>query len=440
LDRDGKPVAEAEIQLWRKGRSPDNTEIRNERVAFDVPGALRTGPDGRFEAVAMLTSENLIRLIATADGMVAGRGPWVKPGEKEVVEFDDVRLRRLRTISGQVVDRNGQPVADATVFHAGDAHDSPRTKTDEDGRFRLPGVPDGQIFLFAEKSGHRFTGKLVAENGDSATLVLSRSDEAADPLITRPPALSPDAARTMAREVLEPFLVAAAKSGTNDDKYWAAFALAEIDRIEAFERLDRMNFAPKRPDREGPTERDDVAGYIVMKLAVERPVELRDEICAMIESIDDRDWAAGGYTSLANFTPKSERTLKLEFIQQAILRVRTLKNPASRARELATLARLLNELGEAKRAGELIDEATRHADALSGQQSDDADAFSSLAAVLAPTDLPAALGWLDRIANDRMFAARSGEVAVQLVEHHAAEAERVWLHVGERKSDDKLMC
>ena len=61
-------------------------------------------------------------------------------------------------MAGRVVDREGQPVAGATVFQSGDSPARTEAETGADGRFALNGVVARPTFLFARKPGYRFVG------------------------------------------------------------------------------------------------------------------------------------------------------------------------------------------------------------------------------------------------------------------------------------------
>ena len=161
-DSSGRPIMNAHVEVWRKPQR-EGKPFENEQVRFDGLESVRTDAEGRFVTPGApgLEPDLPIRVIAFADGMLAARSPWMKPGDKKVVELGDIELRRLRTVAGRVVDRQGKPVSNAMLFHAGDAHKSERTTTDADGRFQLTGVPEGRVFLFVEKAEFRFTGKLI---------------------------------------------------------------------------------------------------------------------------------------------------------------------------------------------------------------------------------------------------------------------------------------
>ena len=169
VDSAGRPLAGAEVRIWRKKKVPDGT-APNEPVTFGDLDVLHTDDAGRFTSPDVFKPTIPVRLIAQADGMLAGRSGWVLP-EKPITAVDAIVLRRLRSVRGRVVHSNGAGVEGATVFNSGDGHVVVRSQTDVSGRFELKSVPEGEIFLFAEKRDYRFAG-MVCTNQHDAVIVL----------------------------------------------------------------------------------------------------------------------------------------------------------------------------------------------------------------------------------------------------------------------------
>jgi hypothetical protein len=173
------------------------------------------------------------------------RSGWIKIAEDAAeAEAPDITLKRLRIIIGRVLDRRGQPVDGATVFNSGDGHERIEARSKGGGKFLLTDVPEGGVFLFAEKPGYRFTGMRLPPDEAQATLVLTALDEPADPKPTLPPLLTADEEYALARSVLDPWLERLAKSGTPDQRIRGFSSLIQINGQEAFHRSRRRRLRP----------------------------------------------------------------------------------------------------------------------------------------------------------------------------------------------------
>ena len=71
------------------------------------------------------------------------------------------------SVEGHVVDQQGRPVADATVFHTGNATPRTEVKTDAQGHFRLDGLPEGKPPIFVTHPAYHFHGQLVDASAKS---------------------------------------------------------------------------------------------------------------------------------------------------------------------------------------------------------------------------------------------------------------------------------
>ena len=116
--------------------------------------AVRTDSDGRFRAPRRVPIPDEYFAEVMAPGRLSARSRSVVVTEHGQ-EIPPVILPLVRTISGQVVDRQGQPVAGALVQQAGDGPMPTSATTDEQGRFQLPGVLEGPAILVVRKPGFR---------------------------------------------------------------------------------------------------------------------------------------------------------------------------------------------------------------------------------------------------------------------------------------------
>lgn len=96
-------------------------------------------------------------VVVEAEGMLAGRSGWIEIGKDSTLAAPAIVLKRLTAVRGKVVDRAGRPVAGVSVFNSGDGHERVEAMTGPGGKFLLNSVPEGAVFLFAEKPGYRFT-------------------------------------------------------------------------------------------------------------------------------------------------------------------------------------------------------------------------------------------------------------------------------------------
>lgn len=431
VDSSGKPIANAQVQIWRKPQR-EGKPFENEQVRIDASESLRTDADGRFVTpdAPGLEPDQPIRVIVQADGMLAARSPWVKPGDEKIVELGDLVLRRLRTVTGRVVDRHGRPVSDATVFHAGDAHKSERTTTDADGRFQLTGVPEGRAFLFVEKAEFRFTGKLIEPSQQDTELAVARSDEAVEPLKTLPPVLPRERELALARAVLDPWLTAVKESKRDQDKFWGLSMLAEVDPFEAYSMLDRVGFSPE-------TDRKEYTRGGVIRRMIGRakdPAEFQ-EIATYIESCEDRNEAAACYRWGAKQMPASDRAGKLDWLGRAVLNARSLKDPAKRAEWLAATADDYFGLGEKEQATRIADDAKAIVAELSDE---DRNVLQSCAKSLVRVDRVAALKVLERCNLENWYGFLAGDLATKLAAQDPAESERIWNLAAKRDLPDSI--
>ena len=165
---------------------------------------LRTDADGRYRTRRRFPAHAAYYAEAAAPGRLAARSPAVavaRESDKPAV----LVLRRVRTVEGRVVDRQGQPVAGAVVRQSGDGPMPTETLTAADGRFQLPGVIEGPALIFAEKPGFRFGFRPVDDGSQPAEVVLARTGE--PPAVayqTLPPALPVEEEKALARRLIAP--------------------------------------------------------------------------------------------------------------------------------------------------------------------------------------------------------------------------------------------
>ncbi len=156
VDLTGRGVAGQAVEIWSRGASggfiPNPVGFTN--------GPPRTGSDGAFQTPANLLIGSSYRVVIREPG----NEPIISdffPVTEDSVAIPTLELRPLRTVSGRVVDRQGNPVPDVEVFQSGDGPKRTSVRTDGSGRFALGGFPIGTAYVFARGEGFRFHGKLL---------------------------------------------------------------------------------------------------------------------------------------------------------------------------------------------------------------------------------------------------------------------------------------
>ena len=137
---------EASVQL-RRGRAG-----RKDSATEQLSSTPRVDPDGRARWVLEAGHWEQASVEAWAPGFVPrSRRLPVRPGETDVLE-----LVSGATVTGRVVDHNGQPSAKTYVGlkkrdASGELQPLGGTRTSEDGRFRVGTITDGPCLLEAGK-------------------------------------------------------------------------------------------------------------------------------------------------------------------------------------------------------------------------------------------------------------------------------------------------
>ncbi|HVX12915.1 MAG TPA: carboxypeptidase-like regulatory domain-containing protein [Pirellulales bacterium] len=423
VDSAGKPLAGAEVRIWR---FPDRP------VEFDGSDVLVTDAEGRFVSPDVPVA-GPAQIVANAHGMLADRSGWFRIDKDAVaVKLPDITLKGLRLVTGRVVDRRGQPVDDATVFNSGDGHERIEARSKGGGKFLLPDVPKGGVFLFAEKPGYRFTGVRLPADQAEATFVLASLDEPAEPKVTLPPLLSPDEEYALARSVLDPWLERLAKSGAPEQKTRGFSSLARVNGVEALQRLDGL-VGVDQPAR------DSLREFAILSVVSHRGRTSWDEVRAMIEAGDDEYHKATELIQASDEMDggemdESEQARRLEWLEAAVPHARNVADPTRRVRVLASVAERLFAVGEVARGRQLFTEAENDAKSLFA----DAEAqyaFLHLALAAAHDDAERAMDWLAKAGT--FLRRHGGRVAAGLLPDHPRRAADAWKLVTEAMRKDR---
>lgn len=138
VDDAGKPVAGASVNVSEtpaaEAGAPRRTS-RNSAASTDAAGVARVGG---------LSSRGVFSLqVSASDALPWTQTPWA-PADTIV------HLERAYTLSGVTQDRAGRPVARANVQWSKDRSSWNGTQSGTDGRFRVQGVPSGEVYVRAQ--------------------------------------------------------------------------------------------------------------------------------------------------------------------------------------------------------------------------------------------------------------------------------------------------
>jgi hypothetical protein len=424
LDQDGKGVANHEIEVWSKAGIEG---VLPSQVGF-TGGPLRTSADGSF-----LTPDNLMvgstyRLVVREPGKDPITSDWITIRDKTRT-LPALVLGALRTIRGRVVDRQGKPVACASVFQTGDGPARTSTEADSDGRFSLGGYRQGPAFVFVRAPGFRFHGQLIKPDEADARLELTRSSERpAREMSMLPDPIPLDESRAMARRLLEPCWKAVAEKGDDDARYRVLLALVPADPSGALQKLETVKFNDER------------IRFMVLRQVVLALAEFdQEEAAAVAESIADPATRAWAFLRLADKVLSGQRQHQGTLLDRSLQQARIMSDPSERLLGLAEVAERWLERGEIDKAKGLFAEGLSIANPLNEKQNSNRGLF---AARLARVDLPAALAIARDFAGDRLESQVLGNIAFHIAAENPAEAERVWEQTSRmsRRQIDAEIC
>ena len=143
--------------------------------------------------------------------------------------------RHVAAVAGTVVDAAGKPVAGVQVYNTGDAPAPVYATTDAEGRFRLEGLREGPVYVFADAPGCRLVGVPVQTGTENLRVTLEPKAPGTmgepQPLRSLLPA---DKAQALAKQLLVDTL-AQTQGGDSYDRASLLGRLATLDAPAAFE-------------------------------------------------------------------------------------------------------------------------------------------------------------------------------------------------------------
>ncbi len=425
VDAVGKPVAGALVRIRRQVRDKNGRLIVVDPIADgDGSMVIRTDADGRYRTRRRFPSHFEFVAEASAPGRLSSRSPVIAatPGSDE---FADLVLRRVRTVEGRVVDRQGRPVAGAVVRQSGDGPMPTEAVSGKQGDFRLPGVIEGAAPVFAAKEGFRFAYRWVDDGSHPAEVVLARAAEPpAAAYRSLPSALPIEEEKAMARRLVLPPAETFSRHAKDADKFRFLIDTLDVDPVATLEQLDSTRFADA-----------DYLKALRTNLAAALCREHLDEAAELVEAGDAPDARAEGYLAICDARRDLRPEQVKELLVQAGVNAKGMKSAPARIRVEARVADRWLDLGETGPARALLDDAMALGRDTTKGIKDGGYNLGLVAESLARLDLPAALKVLDDLGRDAVKNDKSdktfvfqrffGHIAYNLSARSPADAERV---------------
>ncbi|HEV7224877.1 MAG TPA: carboxypeptidase regulatory-like domain-containing protein [Pirellulales bacterium] len=430
LDADGRPVAGAEVQFWTQWQSDDAFQLGYAPVSIGGQAELATDAEGRFRTPGRIGRGVEIAAFVRAEGYLPARTAWTRGKENETSRFADLKLTRLRTVSGQVLDRQGRPLAGVRVFQEGDGVARTETNSDAAGRYELPGVSEAEAFLFAQHAGFRFHGQELARKVTQVEITMARADEPPQSLPPQSPPMNRDAELKLVLSAYRPYFEHALAGDDLREQWDALFGWICLHPGDALASIDN-GALPNRSAQE----------YDFLRRRAAKALFRGDpeDALAVIESIGDADHRLRTYFELAGSAPASQQDLKRQLLEEAQLNIGAVQDAVLRATWLHCVADGLLDLGDADRAREVLKEGQTLAETLP-QAGDGGAARGYVAEVLARVDLPAAIELMQEIGEDKVRDRTFGRMAFRIAATQPADAERLLVRIIDpHRFDERLV-
>lgn len=382
LNDAGKPIPQADVALishWSQARGGVSFQSHTDK----------TDDAGRFEFGGLWPGDRYQITVSARDCEKYG-SPTVLALPGALHDLGKITIVALNgAVEGVVVDSSGKPLAGIGVFNSGDGLKRIDTITDEAGKFRIQGLRNGPVFVFAEKPGFRFAGARTKCGAAGVVLKMFRVEEPVPQRSTPKPRV--DEERKMARKVLEKMLA------TGDDPYnqWARARIVKMDSEQ-----NRHGTATESVDPHSSNDRP------IEKVAEDD----LEEALSLVPKQDDQAYSV--LKGLANRFISQDREKAMRFAEEALLHSRNLDEP-QRTAELAQIGALVARLGN-KAAGRKL--ALEAADAAAKWKLTDQNRwlFSSVATAVASCDFDRAVALLEKFPKtsqrDRDLAQLAGSL------------------------------
>ena len=417
LDEEGKPLAGVRVTARQRpdGFQYSPAQVDDKVVSPSGQQAWTTNAQGRFASGRLLEPHVAHQLeLKGAEPFLTEKTEWRFAERGGSLAFGDVTLYRPRRVEGQVLDRQGKPVAGARVVRT-DSRQRLELTTAADGHFQLNTVFYPVGILFVDKAGFRFHGQRC-DRAEPLKVILTRRDEPVlKPMTTLAPELPRAKRKELAARLLEPYLKRVQEKGGDGERYRVLQLLGKLDPGRLLTDLEKHPF--KEPMF------DDVLRHAAALGLGEESIE---EAKTIIDSIKSPYVRCFSYLELFDAVPEAKRAERLTLLNQALLHGRQAEGNDKRLCLFAEVARRLWALGEKERAANLLREGQPSAKELptAGWAGYARGLFAENLALI---DLPAALELMKDLKDPREYARHHGNLAHKLAGRDPAAAEKVFL-------------
>ena len=217
--------------------------------------------------------------------------------------------------------------------------------TDADGRFALPGVLAEPAFLFVARNGYRFASKRINGSDAAIEVTLCRVDEPLpEPMPTLPAPLARADELVLLHRLFDGYAERMIKEGESRELYEVLCILAVLDPARVNELLSDNRLDAWQPNA------------LRILIATQRLRENFEDARALIEAIKDPDTRSRAYSAASAAVSETNRTRKLELLQESLVAARVVAEPGARVLQFAQVGGQLLDLGKIEEATNVLRE------------------------------------------------------------------------------------
>jgi hypothetical protein len=407
-DAEGKPVADAVLEIWHRDWRPAPTKAEPRKLSLKEP--IRANAQGRFKTPP-LSPDGHYRFTIRAAGAKTTESAWLDATRPEADSPQQLVVTRLGGLSGVVRDRGGKPIADAQVSLIA-KETRTESATNGQGEFKLE-TPAGKPFcVLVRHADFRAAGSYYEKNPANLDQTMVRLTEPDEKLAPRR-IFAEEERDKMLQRLFEPVKQRLVKSTNTQEKVMSLQSLTGVAPDFVIEFLEKNPLQPAMYHEMLLTQ-------VAMKRAARNPEEAEE----LIGRLKQGAQKSMTYGLLADALPEKARARKLEILAEALVGARAEKSPEFRAVSMGQVAKRLWALGEKDRATTLLREGEKIANGLS-TSAFAGHARGCFATDLALIDLPAALALMRDLKDRNEFPRHHGNTAHRIAGTHPAEAVKV---------------